>query len=149
MPKFIVLYRSPFPAADMLKSVTPEQMQEGMKLWQTWVEKCGESLVEMGSPMGQGVSVGRSGNSPTTDRGGVNGYSIIHADTLDDALTLLEGHPHPPGRPPQPRLARRLPHRPPGTPGDVAPALLPLAPIPFSHISSRQSRRVCFRDALP
>ena len=94
IPKFIVLYRSPFPAADMLKSVTPEEMQEGMKLWQTWVEKCGESLVEMGSPMGQGVSVGRSGNSPTTDRGGVNGYSIIHADTLDDALTLLEGHPN-------------------------------------------------------
>ena len=94
MPNFIVLYRSPLPAADMLNSVTPDQMKEGMKEWQKWVEKCGESLVEMGSPLGQGVSVGRSGNSPTPAEGGVTGYSIIHADTLNEALTLLEGHPH-------------------------------------------------------
>ncbi len=94
IPKFIVLYRSPFPAADMLKSVTPEEMQEGMKLWKTWVEKCGDALVEMGSPLAQGLSIGCSGNSPTTPKGSVTGYSIIQADTLDEALNLLEGHPH-------------------------------------------------------
>ncbi len=94
MPNFIVLYRSPLPAADMLKSVSPDQMKEGMKEWQKWVEKCGESLVEMGSPLGQGMSVGRVGNSPTPAKGGVTGYSIIQSDSLNDALTLLEGHPH-------------------------------------------------------
>ena len=94
MPKFVVLYRSPFPVADMLKSVTPEQMQEGMKKWQSWVEKCGDALGEMGSPLGQGVSVTRSGNSPTDAQGGVTGYSIIQADTMNNALTLLQGHPH-------------------------------------------------------
>lgn len=94
MPKFIVLYRSPFPVADMLKSVTPAEMQEGMKEWQAWVEKCGDSLVEMGSPLGRGVSVTWSGDSSTTAEGGVTGYSIVQADTLDAALTLLEGHPH-------------------------------------------------------
>ena len=90
MPKFIVLYRAPFPVTEMVKSVTPEEMQEGMKLWQTWVEKCGDALVEMGSPLAQGMSIGRSDNSPTTPKGGVTGYSI----TLDEALNLLEGHPH-------------------------------------------------------
>ncbi len=94
MPKFIVLYRSPCPAADMLKNVTPEEMQEGMKLWQTWVEKCGDALVEMGSPLAQWTSIGRSDNSRTTPKGGVTGYSIIQADTLDEGLNLLEGHPH-------------------------------------------------------
>ena len=94
MPKYIVLYHSPFPVVDMLKSVTPEQMQEGMKEWQAWVEKCGDALVEMGSPLGQGVSMTRSGDSPTDAKDGVTGYSIVRADTLDDALTLLQGHPH-------------------------------------------------------
>ena len=65
-----------------------------MKEWQKWVEKCGNALVEMGSPMGQGVSVSRAGNSPTPAEGGVTGYSIIRADTLNEALSLLEGHPH-------------------------------------------------------
>ena len=87
MPNFIALYRSPLPAADMLKSVSPDQMKEGMKEWQKWVEKCGDALVEIGSPMGQGVSVGRSSKSPTPSEGGVTGYSIIHAHTLNDAPT--------------------------------------------------------------
>ena len=87
MPNFIALYRSPRPAADMLKSVTPDQMQKGMKLWQTWVEKCGDALVEMGSPLGQGVSVGRAGNSPTPANNGVTVYSIIPVNTLDEAPT--------------------------------------------------------------
>ena len=94
MPKFIALYRSPFPAADMLKSVTPEEMQEGMKQWQAWVEKCGDAIVQVGSPTGQGVSGARSGNSPTDAKDRVTGYSILHADSPDDALNLLEGHPH-------------------------------------------------------
>ena len=94
MSKFIVLYRSPFPAADMLKSVTPQEMQEGMKEWQAWVEKIGDALVELGAPLGQGMSVTRSGNSPTDAKDGVTGYSIIHADSIEDTLTLLDGHPH-------------------------------------------------------
>ena len=32
--------------------------------------------------------------TPTPTDNGVTGYSIIQADTLDEALNLLEGHPH-------------------------------------------------------
>ena len=61
MSKFMVLYRSPFSASEMLGSVTPEEMREGMKLWQAWVEKCGDALVEVGSPLGEGTSLGTAG----------------------------------------------------------------------------------------
>ena len=94
MSKFMVLYRSPVAAVEMLQSVSPEEMREGMKQFEAWMIKLGEGLVEMGAPLGAGVTLSRVGNSPTPTDGGITGYSIIEAGSMDEALAMLEGHPH-------------------------------------------------------
>ena len=73
MSKFMVLYRSPVAAVEMLQSVSPEEMREGMKQFEAWMIKLGEGLVEMGAPLGAGVTLSRVGNSPTPTDGGITG----------------------------------------------------------------------------
>ena len=94
MSKFMVLYRSPVAALEMLQSVSPEEMREGMEQFQAWMAKLGDGLVEMGSPLGVGVTSSRAGNSPTPTEGDITGYSIIEAGSMDEALKMLKGHPH-------------------------------------------------------
>lgn len=94
MSKFMVLYRSPMSAVEMVRSVSPEEMREGMRQFEDWMMKLGHGLVEMGSPLGAGVTFSRTGNAPTPTEGGITGYSIIEADSMDEALASLEGHPH-------------------------------------------------------
>lgn len=94
MSKFMVLYRSPMAALEMVQSVSPEEMREGMEQFQAWMIKLGDRVVEMGSPLGAGVTSSRSGNAPTPTGGGITGYSIIEAGNMDEAPALLEGHPH-------------------------------------------------------
>ncbi|MQG67363.1 MAG: hypothetical protein FI707_01035, partial [SAR202 cluster bacterium] len=71
MKKFIVIYRAPTSAFDAMKDATPEDMQAGMEDWIAWAARCGDSLVDMGSPLGGGQTLTTSG-STTND--GVAGY---------------------------------------------------------------------------
>ncbi|MDA1347959.1 MAG: YciI family protein [Chloroflexi bacterium] len=92
MTKFVVTYHAPVAAFDQMKDATPEDMAEGMKAWMAWAEKCGDGLVDMGTPLAGGQKMTRSGATPS-DRG-VAGYSILQAENMDAAKALLEGHPH-------------------------------------------------------
>ena len=53
-----------------------------------------QSLINSRSPLGAGVTSSRAGNAPTPTEGGITGYSIIEAESMEEALALLEGHPH-------------------------------------------------------
>ena len=77
---------------DKTKSATPEEMQEGMKPWMAWAEKCGDRLVDMGTPLIGGQKVTSKGTLPSEKE--VTGYSILQADSMDEAADLLKGHPH-------------------------------------------------------
>ncbi len=92
MPKFLVIYHANEDAAEMMANATPEDMQKGMEPWMAWAAKCGDKLVDMGSPLGNGMSVTESGASKADTT--VTGYSMLEADSLDDAVKLLEDHPH-------------------------------------------------------
>ena len=94
MSKFMVLYRSPMAAMEMVQSVSPEEMREGMEQFQAWMRKLGDGLVEMGTPLGAGVTSSRAGIAETPTEGGITGYSVIEAGSMDEALALVEGHPH-------------------------------------------------------
>jgi len=92
MKKFIVIYHAPASATEQMANATPEQMQEGMKPWMDWAARCGSGLVDMGTPLGNGQKVSKSGSVPS-DRD-VAGYSILQAESMDAAKALLSGHPH-------------------------------------------------------
>ena len=92
MKKFIVIYYAPKSAVEQMQSATPEEMQKGMEPWMVWAEKCGSGLVDMGTPLGVGQKVTKSGSSPSDKD--VTGYSVLQAADIDAAKALLEGHPH-------------------------------------------------------
>ncbi|MCX6500514.1 MAG: hypothetical protein NTU93_17220 [Arthrobacter sp.] len=46
----------------------------------------------MGTPLGNGRDITPSGTSAAG--AGIGGYSILDADTIDQAVGLMEGHPH-------------------------------------------------------
>lgn len=93
MKKFIVIYHAPDEAIAESGSSTPEEMQEGMKPWMQWAEKCGSQLVDMGLPLTGGQKLSPDGSSEPSKRQ-VAGYSILEANDMDEAKALLQGHPH-------------------------------------------------------
>jgi len=93
MKKFIVIYHAPAEALAQSANATPEQMAEGMKPWMEWAAKCGDQLVEMGTPLMGGQKVLTDGSSRNSDRE-VAGYSVLQAENMDEAKALMSGHPH-------------------------------------------------------
>jgi hypothetical protein len=78
--KFLVLYRSPVSARDQMANATPEQAQAGMQAWQSWAERAGSAIVDLGAPLG--------------GDGDVTGFSILQADSRASVEELLADHPH-------------------------------------------------------
>lgn len=93
MKKFIVLYHAPAEAVAAMGEPTPEQMKEGMKPWMEWAKKCGNKLVDLGTPLTNGQKVHPNGSSSNSTRE-VQGYSILDAESMEEAKSLLDGHPH-------------------------------------------------------
>ncbi|MCU1517990.1 MAG: hypothetical protein JWQ75_2711 [Pseudarthrobacter sp.] len=94
MKKFIVLYVAQQSAQAQMAESTPEAAQEGMKAWMQWADGAGDGLVDLGSPLGDGVEVTATGTSETSSTSHIGGYGIIQAEDLDGAKALLDGHPH-------------------------------------------------------
>lgn len=93
MKKFIVSYLAPIDATWKTQESTPEEMEAGMKAWMEWAQKCGDNLVDMGSPLGNGITV-RPGGKTADGASEMIGYSILQANSMEQALGLLVDHPH-------------------------------------------------------
>lgn len=91
MKKYIVIYHAPMPAEENMQA-DPEDMKGVMDAWMAWGEKCGAGMVDMGNPLGNGQVVTKNGTSPSTKD--VVGYSILQAESMEEAVKMLEGHPH-------------------------------------------------------
>jgi hypothetical protein len=76
-----------------MEDVSPEEKKKGMEPWMHWAEKCGDGLVDMGSPLGNGQKITSDGAS-ATDHAEVAGYSILQAESMDKAKEMLTEHPH-------------------------------------------------------
>lgn len=58
-----------------------------------WAAKCGDKLVDMGSPLANGVAINPDGSSKESTKEAL-GYSILSAENMEEAKSLMEGHPH-------------------------------------------------------
>jgi len=82
MPRFMMVYVGP--------PTPPDASHEG---WPEWFGKLQDRLVDKGSPLANGRALrgdGSTGSAAT----GLNGYSIIQAENIDQALGLVADHPY-------------------------------------------------------
>ena len=92
MKKFVVIYYAPTSNVEQMSAASPEEMQKVMGGWMDWIAKCGDALVDIGTPLGDGQQLSKSGSSPSDKN--VTGYSIMQAEDIQRAIALLQGHPH-------------------------------------------------------
>lgn len=71
-----------------------EEGEASMKAWNAWTSGLGDALVDGGGPVGKSKTVSGTG---TSDGGGAEplmGYSIVSANSIDDAIAMLKNCPH-------------------------------------------------------
>jgi len=93
MKKYIVIYHAPNELNAKMAESTQEDMDKGMEDWMTWAAKCGDKLIDLGNPLMGGQKVLPDGNSQSSTHD-VSGYSILQAEDMEGAKSLLVGHPH-------------------------------------------------------
>ena len=82
---------------------SPEAGAKFMQAWMDWYEQLGDKLVDRGNPAMIEKQIAPDG-SVSDDSGSINGYLIISAETLDEAVAIargcsvLQGGLDPPGR---------------------------------------------------
>jgi hypothetical protein len=90
MPKYLVLYRSPVAAREMMANATAEQAQANMEGWMRWAGQAGSAIVDLGSPLASVAVVGRKDGAAAP----IGGFSVLEADSADALKKVLDGHPH-------------------------------------------------------
>ena len=80
MKRFLLLYNGP-PAP-------PNPSHEG---WPEWFEKVGDALVDVGSPMENGIALQGDG-STSNETASLDGFSIVQAEDRDAVLDLISDH---------------------------------------------------------
>ena len=71
-----------------------EPTSEVMAAWEGWFAKVGDRFADIGSPLGNGIEVTKTGKRELShDTGAATGYSVISAESREDAERLLEGCP--------------------------------------------------------
>jgi hypothetical protein len=92
MKKFLVIYEAPVSAAEQMANATPEQAKAGMDAWMTRAKKAGNSIVDLGAPLGDPATFGRA----SAVNGGTKavGYSVLQGESSEALTELLREHPH-------------------------------------------------------
>ena len=71
---------------------SPEAGAKFMQAWMDWYEQLGDKLVDRGNPPMIEKQIAPDG-SVSDDSGSINGYLIISAETLDEAVAIARGCP--------------------------------------------------------
>lgn len=93
MKKFIVIYYAPMDAMQQTEGSTPEEQEKGMEAWMVWAKKCGDKLVDLGAPLMNGFKLNPDKSSEQSKKE-VTGYSVLQAENMEEAKSLMENHPH-------------------------------------------------------
>jgi hypothetical protein len=72
---------------------TEEETAQVMKAWDDWFHQIGDALKDGGNPFTQGAMTIKPDGSVSNGAAPASGYSVIKAESLDDAVTLAKGCP--------------------------------------------------------
>ena len=72
----------------------PEDGEKVMQAWMSWFGQLGPAVVDGGNPTSMGKTIGSGGSVSEGGKSGVSGYSVISANSLDEAVGAAKGCPH-------------------------------------------------------
>jgi hypothetical protein len=70
-----------------------EAQEQMMAAFQAWAAGVGDAMIDPGSPLGPSKTVTSDGVSDAPADPTLGGYTLIRADSLDDAVKAVTGHP--------------------------------------------------------
>lgn len=93
MKKFIAIYLAPqAEMVDIMAKMTKEDGQRVMAEWGAWIDAHQSWIVEIGAPMGKTMRV--SGAGVAEGKNDMTGFSIVQAESHEEAAKLFTDHPH-------------------------------------------------------
>lgn len=93
MKKYFALYLAPIAEIEKwMAKTTPEEMKASMEEWMKWMKDHEGIFSDVGAPLGKTKRLTAEGISDT--KNDVTGYSIVEAETHEEAVKKLQGHPH-------------------------------------------------------
>jgi hypothetical protein len=72
---------------------TEEGRQQAMAAFGAWVGKVGDALTDPGAPLGAAMTVSADGVQPGRADGPIAGYSVLRAEDMESAISLVRDHP--------------------------------------------------------
>lgn len=96
MKKFLAIYYGSAASmekwANLSEAAKLDRQKEGIKVWASWAEKNSKMIVDMGNPLGKTKKVDDKGVSDSKNQ--LTAYTIVEAETHDEAAKLFLKHPH-------------------------------------------------------
>ena len=89
----MVIYNAPKNGMQQSDGMSSKDKKKEMEQWHSWANKCGDKLVDMGAPLTAGITLNPDGNSSDSNNS-VVGYSILQAENMENAKSLMKDHPH-------------------------------------------------------
>ena len=74
------------------ESERQERERAGVAAWKKWVEANQGSIVEIGAPLGKTLRTSKRGVEKSKNE--LAGFTVVQAESHEDAAKLFEGHPH-------------------------------------------------------
>jgi hypothetical protein len=72
---------------------SPEEQQKVMEAWLSWFGTLGDAVVDGGAPFGPSAVIRSDGAVSSGAPARLSGYSVVKADSLDDATSKAKGCP--------------------------------------------------------
>ena len=98
MKKFMAVYTGTTSARErsgwdqLSEADRKKREKEGIAAWMAWGEKHKAAIVYNGDPLGKTKRVGLSG--VTDIKNNLAGYTVVRAESHEEAAQMFEGHPH-------------------------------------------------------
>jgi hypothetical protein len=70
----------------------PAMREQMLSAFMAWAAGVGDKMVDPGAPLGPSKTVSSAGVMDS-EPGGAGGYTVLSADSLDDAVELVRDHP--------------------------------------------------------
>lgn len=96
MKKFLAIYLGSPASMDKWASLSEaakaDRQKEGIKTWSSWAEKNSKLIKDIGNPLGKTKRVDGKGVSDSKNQ--MTAYTIIEANSHEEAAKLFLNHPH-------------------------------------------------------